>query len=109
MLVSLALGLVFSLSYGICSLVFGLQIKNNSLDPLIVETDCLFAANLLNGALDYSTHHYAPIIDMCRSTLALLIMKKKKSETPKIKKLKIEETKRIGNGNLEQAYTFVLK
>lgn len=37
-----------------------------------METDCLLAANFINGTLDYSSHHYAPIIDLCRSALASL-------------------------------------
>lgn len=39
--------------------------KENRCDPLIVESDCLSAVNLINNVYDASTHHYSAIIELC--------------------------------------------
>lgn len=44
--------------------------REANFDPIIVESDCLIVVSLLNSDQASSTHHYASIINLCRSRLA---------------------------------------
>lgn len=43
--------------------------REANLDPIIVESNCLYVVNLLNNVYLSSTHHYSTMINLCRSRL----------------------------------------
>lgn len=43
--------------------------REENFDPIIVESDCLTVVSLLNSKQAASSHHYASIINLCRSKL----------------------------------------
>lgn len=65
------LGSGTSLLVKLWAIYIGISIaKDANFDPIIVESDCLYAVNLINNIFHSSTHHYATMITMCRSKLA---------------------------------------